>query len=100
MLASLFDDPRINQYANLVVSSPNQFSKYQPSDNRYGEVNSGIWYNTAYKNCMKDPSMDFLCPIILANEKTTISEIGDLHVDAIFMTTSLFNLKVSSIYFI
>ena len=95
MLAFLFADPTINQYDNLVVSSPNCFSKYQPSNNRYGEVNSGKWYNTAYDNCVKDPNTNFLCPIILANDKTTLSEIGDLHVDAIFMTTSLFDLKVS-----
>jgi len=94
MLASLFDDPTINQKENLVISSPNRFSQYKPTDNRFGEVNSGTWYATAYNNCIKDPDTDFLCPIILASDKTTLSEIGDLHVDAIFMTTSLFNLKV------
>lgn len=99
MLASLFDDPQLNKYKNLVVSSPNCFSKYCPPDNRYGEVNSGIWYNTAYSNCVDDPQTDFLCPIILASDKTTLSEIGDLHVDAIFLTTSLFNLKVSINYY-
>lgn len=96
MLASLFDDPTINQKANLVVNTPNRFSKYQPTNNRFGEVNSGTWYTTAYNNCVKDPSKDFLCPIIFASNKTTISEIGDLHVDAIFMTLSLFDLKVSN----
>ena len=94
MLASLFDNPTINQKENLVISSPNRFSQYKPTDNRFGEVNSGTWYTTAYNNCIKDPDTDFLCPIILASNKTTLSEIGDLHVDAIFMTTSLFNLKV------
>lgn len=59
-----------------------------------GEVNSGQWYNVAYQNLITDPEKGFLCPIILANDKTTISEMGDLHVDAIFMTTSIFNTKV------
>ena len=95
MIASLFDDPAINQYKNLVVSLPNCFSKYKPPDNRYGKVNSGSWYTMAYNNCIKDMKKDFLCPLILANDKTTISEIGDIHVDAIFITSSVFNLAVS-----
>ena len=44
----------------------------------------------------KNPESEFLCPLILASDKTTLSEIGDLHVDAIFMTTSIFNIKVST----
>jgi hypothetical protein len=35
-----------------------------------------------------------LCPLILASDKTTLSDMGDLHVDAIFMSTSIFNFKV------
>ena len=82
----------------MVISCPNWFSQYQPTDNRFGEVNSDTWYTTAYTNCIKDPNTDFLCPIILASDKTTLSEIGDLHMDAILMTTSLFNLKVCDYY--
>jgi len=96
IIASLFEDNNLNQYENLVVNHTNRFSKYEPIDNRYGEVNSGLWYNNAYENCIKDKDKDFLCPLILASDKTTLSEIGDLHVDAIFLTTSLFNTKVSS----
>ena len=62
MIASLFNDPVINNYDNLVVKKLNQFSKYVPSDNRYSKVNSGSWYNTAYSNCVKDKEKDFLCP--------------------------------------
>ena len=60
---------------------------------RLGEVNSGQWYKTAYSNCVTCET-DFLCPLILASDKTTLSEMGDLHVDAIFMTSSLFNYQV------
>lgn len=94
LLASLFNDTELNQCSNLVVNSTNRFGKYIPKDNRLGEVNSGWWYNTAYNNMVQDPDNDFLCPLILSNDKTTISDMGELHVDAIFMTTSIFNTKV------
>ena len=94
MLASLFNSPELNHYNNLVVNSTDWFAKYVPDDGLIGEVNSGSWYGTAYNNCINDPNKDFLCPLILASDKTTLSEIGDLHVDAIFMSTSIFNIKV------
>ena len=95
MLLSLFDNVELNQKENLVVNTNNVFSKYKPPNIKLGEVNSGKWYNVAYDNCISAPDTDFLCPIILASDKTTILEMGDLHVDAIFMTTSLFDYKVS-----
>lgn len=94
MLESLFNDPNINRIENLVVNQSNCFGKFEPTDRRLGEVNSGKWYKTAYKNCIKDPKNGFLCPSILASDKTTLSKMGDLHVDAIFMTTSIFNYEV------
>ena len=95
MLLSLFNDVLLNQKKNLVVNTNNEFSKYIPPNNQLGEVKSGKWYKVAYDNCITDPDTDFLCPIILASDKTTILEMGDLHVDAIFMITSLFDYKVS-----
>jgi hypothetical protein len=79
----------------LVVNKQNRFAKYEPVDSCYGEVNSRLWYQNAYSKCLKDPNKEFLCPIILASDKTTLSDIGDLYVDAIFMTTSIFNNEVS-----
>ena len=81
-----------------MVNSTDRFAKYEPDDNRFGEVNSGTWYNTAYKNCITDPDNDFLCPLVLASDKTTLLELGDLHVDAIFMTTSIFDIKVNGFH--
>ena len=80
---------------NLVVNLHDPFSKYDPDDNRFGEINSGTWYGKAYKTCIQNPEEDFLCPIVLASDKITLSDMGDLHVDAIFMTTSIFETKVS-----
>jgi len=96
MLMSLFDNQELNQMDNLVVNLHNAFSKYDLEDNRFGEINSGTWYNKAYQTCIKNPVEDFLCPIVLASDKTTLSDMGDLHVDAIFMTTSIFDIKVSA----
>ena len=42
-----------------------------------------------------DPDNDFLCPIILSMDKTTISNLGLLSVYAIMFTSSIFDLKVS-----
>ena len=83
----------------MVVNSDNYFSKYDPLDNQFGEINSGSWYTTAYNNCINDPEKDFLCPIVLSNNKTTLLDMGDLSIDAIFMTTSLFDIKVSQLNF-
>jgi hypothetical protein len=81
LLASLFNDTELNQYKNLVVNKNNRYGKYTPNNKRLGEVNSGHWYNTAYNNLVKDSNKDFLCPLILASDKTTLSEMGDLHVN-------------------
>ena len=59
MLASLFADTSLNQGKNLVVNVKNRFAKYEPDDDRYGEVNSRLWYQNAYANCIKDPNKDF-----------------------------------------
>ena len=50
LIASLFHDIDLNQYENLVVNPYDRFGKYDPVDNRFGEVNSGQRYNKAYKN--------------------------------------------------
>jgi hypothetical protein len=94
MLQSLFNDEFLNCYDNLVINTKHTFAKYEPPDDRLGEANSGRWYQTAYKTCIQDPDKDFLCPLILASDKTTLSDMGDLHVDAIFMSTSIFNYQV------
>ena len=64
------------------------------------KINSGEWYNTTFDKCITNPETDFLCPLVLASDKTTLSDMGNLHVDAIFMTTSLFNIQVRFIDFV
>src|SRR5687768_4105854 len=98
LLATLINDSKLDLYKNLVVNKHNRFSKYVPENNWVGEVNSGRWYDTAYNNLVKDKNKDFLCPLILANAKTTLSDMGDLHVNAIFMSSSIFNCQVSYLF--
>jgi len=94
MLASLFNCPLLNKNENLVVNPTDRFGKYTSPDGRLGEVNSGQWYDNAYSNLVKDPSKDFLCPIIFTMDKTVISEMGGLNVYVILFTTSIFNRQV------
>lgn len=94
VLMSLFQDSSLNKLENLVVNNSNRFAKYVSPDGKLGEINSGLWYKNAYNHCISDPDTEFLCLIILASDKTTLSDMGDLHVDAIFLTTSIFDRKV------
>jgi len=61
---SLFDNQELNQYANLVVNPHDMFSKYKPEDDRYGEINSGTWYNKAYKVVLKNLKRLFCVQIV------------------------------------
>lgn len=44
-------------------------------------MNNGKWYKTTYDSLIKDPENDYLCPLILASDKTTLLDMGDLHVE-------------------
>src|SRR5688572_26949880 len=91
MLISLLQDKNINEIKNLVVNSKDPFSKYVSENGKLGEVNSGSWYEQAYKTMVKDPDKDFLLPIIFAMDKTTISSTARMSVYAVMFTTSLFD---------
>ena len=93
MLAALLDDKEVNQDCNLVVNKDDHFAWYESPNGKLGEVNSGHWYQQAYDNKVMDPNKDFLMPIILAMDKTTISNSAHLHVFAVMFTTTIFDLK-------
>ena len=69
------------------------FSGYTSIDSRLGKVNSDKWYQTAYQNCVTDSKADFLCPIILATDETVISDMENLHANAMSMPTFLFDFR-------
>src|SRR5687768_18356356 len=91
MLISLLQDKNINGLNNLVVNKNDPFSKYVSENSKLGEVNSGTWYQQAYKTMVKDPNKDFLLPIIFAMDKTTIFSTARMSVYAVMFTTSLFD---------
>ena len=96
MLFSLLDDKSLNKKENLVVNSDNFFSKYNSPGGRLGELNSGAWYERAYKKMILDPKSDFLCPIILYMDKTQLAGNAKISIFPVMMTLSIFNVAVSS----
>ena len=93
MLFPLLQDKNLNKLENLVVNEDEYFSKYISPNGTLGEVNSGSWYEQAYKTMVKDPNKDFLLPIIFAMDKTTISSTARMSVYAVMFTTTLFDYK-------
>ena len=75
----------------MVANEKDPFSKYVSENGKLGEVNSGSWYEQAYKIMDKDPGKDFLLPIIFAMDKTTIPSTAHMSVYAVMFTTSLFD---------
>jgi hypothetical protein len=64
-LASLLNCPILNKLKNLVVNLNDHFGKYQSPEGCLGEVNSGYWYDLAYKILVKNPEEDFCAPLYL-----------------------------------
>src|SRR5919107_3880103 len=62
MLISLLQDKNINGIDNLVVNEKDPFSKYVSDNGKLGEINSGSWYEQAYKKMVKDHDKDLLLP--------------------------------------
>ena len=89
MLISLLQDKNINKMENLVVNKNDPFSKYVSDNGKLGEVNSGSWYEQAYRTMVKDTNKDFLLPIIFAMDKTTISSTARMSVYAVMFTTTI-----------
>jgi hypothetical protein len=99
MLLSLFNDKQLNRLENLVINPSNPFGKYEAPDGRLHEINSGAFYDKAYSTMCKNPSKDFLAPIIMYMDKTTVSNNANLHSFPIMFSCSLFKLQVSWIFF-
>jgi hypothetical protein len=93
-LLSILSDTTINRLENLAVNPDDVFGKYVSPDDLLGELNSGRWYDKAYKHCILIPGEDFLCPIILYIDKTALA-LGGLSVFPVMMSTSILNVEVS-----
>ena len=66
MLYTLLSDPVImSDFSNLDVNPDNPFGKYVSPGNYLSTVNSGSWYDKAYKNLSKILRKTFLFPLSL-----------------------------------
>ena len=95
MLYSLLSDPGlVSDLSNLDVNPNNPFGKYESEGDYLTTVNSGAWYQTAYKNLIKDPEKDFLLPICFACDETKLSKTGKTGCWPLLFTTTIFNQKL------
>ncbi len=78
---------------NLDVNVDDPFGKYVPPNGLLSTVNSGQWYNTAYRHKVKDPSKDFMMPIIFACDETHLQKGGKAASWPLLFTTSILNQK-------
>jgi hypothetical protein len=78
---------------NLDVNVDDPFGKYVPPNGLLSTVNSGQWYNTAYRHEVKDPSKDFMMPIIFACDETHLRKGGNAASWPLLFTTSILNQK-------
>jgi hypothetical protein len=95
MLYSLLGDPKlVSDLSNLHVNPDNPFGKYKSEGDYLTTVNSGAWYQTAYKDLIKDPEKDFLLPISFACNETNLSKTGKTCCWPLLFTTTIFNQKL------
>jgi len=100
MLESLLTDPDlVGDITNLDVNPANPFGMYQSPNNMLTCVNSGQWYRKAYRKLVKDPSTDFLCPIIMASDEAKLSQGGNAGAWPLNFTLSIFNQSLRNLPF-
>jgi hypothetical protein len=78
---------------NLDVNVDDPFGKYVPPNGLLSTINSGQWYNTAYRHEVKDPSKDFMIPIIFACDETHLQKGGKAAAWPLLFTTLVLNQK-------
>jgi hypothetical protein len=81
---------------NLDVNVDDPFGKYVPPNGLLSTVNSGQWYQSAYRHKVKDPKTDFMMPIIFARDETHLRQGGKTASWPILFTTSILNQKTST----
>ncbi len=81
----------------LDVNVDDPFGKYVPSSGLLSTVNSGQWYNSAYQHEVKDPSKDFMMPIIFACDETHLRKGGKAASWPLLFTTSILNQQTRNL---
>jgi hypothetical protein len=95
MFMSLMNNPALMDDLALLDVNPNDpFGKYETMDGYVGPVNSGKWYQTAYRNLVVDTDRDFLCPICFACDETKLKGKGTTGCWPLIFSTTIFNTKL------
>ena len=91
-LSLLQDMGIMSDLNNLSVDVDNPFGRYKSRDGCLGEVNSGKWYDRAFKNLINEQAIlpEFLIGVILYADKTGTSVQQRHGLEPIMMTFSLF----------
>jgi hypothetical protein len=87
----------MSDLSNLDVNPENPFGKYETADKCLSTVNSGAWYQQAYKHLVKDPVKDFLVPIVFACDETKLAKSGKTGCWPLLFTTSIFNQRLRNL---
>jgi hypothetical protein len=82
---------------NLDVNVDDPYGKYVPPNGLLSTVDSGQWYNSAYRHKAKDPSKDFMMPIIFACDETHLRKGGKASSWPLLFTTSILNQKTHNL---
>ena len=92
-LLSLLQDDNLMLPQNLVVNLDDPTSMYMPSDNKFGEANTGKRYRELFQELITKRNQ-LLVPIILYLDGTAIDSKGHIELCPVSFTTSLFSEKV------
>jgi hypothetical protein len=77
MLYSLLSNPfLVLDLSNLDVNPDDPIGKYKATNVLLSTVNSGAWYQQAYKNLVKDPAKTFVLPICFTCDETKVAKTG------------------------
>jgi hypothetical protein len=74
---------------NFDVNVDDPFGKYVPPKELLSTVDSSQWYNSAYQHKVKDPSKDFVMPIIFARDEMHLQKGGKAAEWHLLITTSI-----------
>jgi hypothetical protein len=92
-LLSLLQDDNLMQADNLVINIDDPTSMYVPSDNKFGEANTGERYRELFRDLITSRNQ-LLVPIIMYLDGTHIDSRGHIEICPVSFTTSLFSEKV------
>jgi hypothetical protein len=92
-LLSLLQDDKLMLPHNLVINLDDPTSMYMPSDNKFGEANTGERYRELFHELITKGNQ-LLVPIIMYLDGTAIDSKGHIELCPVSFTTSLFSEKV------